>query len=317
MISRLSNSAIDPVVWDAFILASPQGSMYATHAYASAISEDWEALILDEGNGWNAVLPFIRSKKYGLSYLLQPPLCQTWGPILEPNHGKNNYKHFSHIQRLLEALAEMIPFAHLTQINCHASLQYLLPFYEKGFKAEVRYTHQLAIEAEESLRAGLSSQAKRKLRKSDKADHKIVDGSLESLLAIIRNNQQQGHDIMGGLKQGGPLLTAVSQLPYVMIKSLENAGGNVVATGMFAMWNKTTYYLAGAQEPSSNDDGAMYRLLWEGMMEGKKRGSTRFDFEGSMIPGVARFFRQFGSEPVPYFSLIKNRLPLPLRWMRA
>ena len=40
------------------------------------------------------------------------------------------------------------------------------------------------------------------------------------------------------------------------------------------------------------------------------------DFEGSMIPGVARFYAGFGANPETYFQLKFNRLPLPLRWIK-
>jgi len=32
-----------------------------------------------------------------------------------------------------------------------------------------------------------------------------------------------------------------------------------------------------------------------------------FDFEGSMIEPVERFFRSFGAQRVPYFGITKNR----------
>lgn len=41
------------------------------------------------------------------------------------------------------------------------------------------------------------------------------------------------------------------------------------------------------------------------------------DFEGSMIPGVARFFEGFGAAPETYFQLKFNRLPLPLKWLKS
>jgi hypothetical protein len=33
------------------------------------------------------------------------------------------------------------------------------------------------------------------------------------------------------------------------------------------------------------------------------------DFEGSNIPGIARFYKGFGALPQTYYSLHQNRLP--------
>ncbi|MEZ4688377.1 MAG: hypothetical protein R3B47_20645 [Bacteroidia bacterium] len=84
----LPSSQIDPTQWDAFIAASPQGSLYARHDWASAMAPGWQALILEEDGNWQAVMPFLLKKKYGFSYMLQPPFCQTWGPILAPFEAK-------------------------------------------------------------------------------------------------------------------------------------------------------------------------------------------------------------------------------------
>ncbi|MFK7972340.1 MAG: hypothetical protein AB8F95_18365 [Bacteroidia bacterium] len=307
----LPHTEIDARRWDDFIKASPQGSVYATYDYATSVKPDWQALIIEENGVWQAILPFVQSKKYGLRYVLQAPFCQTWGPILAPFEAKNTYTALSQQHKRLEALSKAIPTVHLTQINCHASLQYLLPFHHEGFRAEVRYTHQLTLEPEDMLRQGLSSQTKRNLGKSHKAGHTLFTADdTELYMRLLTKNKAEGHDTMGGLKEGDVMLKKLSTLPTVSILEIHSPTGTGIAAGLFANWNGTRYYLAGAQDPESKDEGAMYRLLWEAMLEAERQGCTLFDFEGSMISGVARFFRQFGASPVPYFSLKKNRLPL-------
>jgi hypothetical protein len=37
-----------------------------------------------------------------------------------------------------------------------------------------------------------------------------------------------------------------------------------------------------------------------------------FDFEGSMLPGLQRFYAGFGAKPYLYMRLTHNRLPFPL-----
>ena len=114
-VHHLSHTEIDPKLWDAFIEASPQGSLYATHAYASNVAPGWKAIILEDNGTWKAVLPYYPSKKYGLKYALQPAFCQSWGPMLSID-SKGTYDQFSQSHALLEALAEALPAFHFTQI---------------------------------------------------------------------------------------------------------------------------------------------------------------------------------------------------------
>jgi len=70
---------------------------------------------------------------------------------------------------------------------------------------------------------------------------------------------------------------------------------------------------------ASNEEGkklgAMFFLV-DNFIKTNAEKEIILDFEGSMIPGVARFYSGFGSIPETYFQLKFNRLPLPLRWLK-
>ena len=60
---------------------------------------------------------------------------------------------------------------------------------------------------------------------------------------------------------------------------------------------------------------AMSALLWEAILYSKNELKAQvFDFEGSMIPSIERYFRKFGGELTPYYTLnsllltIKNKV---------
>ena len=60
----------------------------------------------------------------------------------------------------------------------------------------------------------------------------------------------------------------------------------------------TTYYLLGGRA-GSNTRNSTNLLIWQAIQDAAERGDD-FDFEGSMIKGVHRFFQSFGGEMVPY-----------------
>ncbi|MDP2115636.1 MAG: hypothetical protein Q8K69_16440, partial [Bacteroidota bacterium] len=70
---------------------------------------------------------------------------------------------------------------------------------------------------------------------------------------------------------------------------------------------------------ASNEEGkkvnAMHKIVDQFIQEHSGSLLT-LDFEGSSIPGIARFYAGFGSEPEQYYCLKSNRLPIPLRWFK-
>jgi hypothetical protein len=51
--------------------------------------------------------------------------------------------------------------------------------------------------------------------------------------------------------------------------------------------------------------------MWSAIKVAKSKGVKTFDFEGSMIPGVEKFFRGFGGELTTYFAI--QKIPMAYR----
>jgi hypothetical protein len=67
----------------------------------------------------------------------------------------------------------------------------------------------------------------------------------------------------------------------------------------------------GAVREEAKQSNLSPLLLWEGIQLASNYKCHTFDFEGSMIPGVERFFRSFGGEPVVYNNISKK----PFWWL--
>lgn len=66
----------------------------------------------------------------------------------------------------------------------------------------------------------------------------------------------------------------------------------------------TVYYLLGGGDPELRTSGATSLLMWEGIRWASEQGK-QFDFEGSMVEPIERFFRSFGARQIPYFGIEK------------
>jgi lipid II:glycine glycyltransferase (peptidoglycan interpeptide bridge formation enzyme) len=80
----------------------------------------------------------------------------------------------------------------------------------------------------------------------------------------------------------------------------EDASGRVHAAAYIVWDEQSAYYLMGGGDPELRTSGAMSLAMWEAIRFAHQV-SRRFDFEGSMIEPIERFFRAFGARQVPYF----------------
>src|SRR5690606_13716638 len=86
----------------------------------------------------------------------------------------------------------------------------------------------------------------------------------------------------------------------------EDGGGRQHA-GVYIVWDsESAYYIMGGGDPELRNSGATSYCMWEAIRF-SATVSRRFDFEGSMIEPVERFFRAFGAELTPYFQISRSK----------
>jgi len=72
---------------------------------------------------------------------------------------------------------------------------------------------------------------------------------------------------------------------------------------LYCVWDdRRAWYLGGGGDPGLRSSGAGSLLMWELIKESAKHVGC-FDFEGSMLPGVERYFRNFGGRRETYFEV--------------
>jgi lipid II:glycine glycyltransferase (peptidoglycan interpeptide bridge formation enzyme) len=80
----------------------------------------------------------------------------------------------------------------------------------------------------------------------------------------------------------------------------------VVIAGNFLIYDENTvYYLMGGIDPFYKDMGGMDIVQYESKKFALEHNKT-FDFEGSMIESIEKFFRSFGAIQKPYYNVSKT-----------
>jgi hypothetical protein len=88
------------------------------------------------------------------------------------------------------------------------------------------------------------------------------------------------------------------------IIAIRNANNDLLAAA-YLVWDKRSmYYLIPCYNEDHKDSGASALLVLESIKLAHQKGLA-FDFEGSMIRGVANHYKQFGSTATRYYSVEK------------
>jgi CelD/BcsL family acetyltransferase involved in cellulose biosynthesis len=270
--------------------------------------KDWDAVVAYQGGQMVGALPFLIRRRWGLTLLTQPKLTQTLGPWVRPTQ-KSYPKSLAHEKDVLGALADGLPHYHYYAQNWHCDRQNWLPFYWRGFEQTTRYTYWLqGLGNKAVLWKGMQQNVRSDIRKARERFQLTVRPArdLDEFMALNRMTfGRQGRslpysrELVARIDEAAAALGARDCLVAVDPEDNCHAGAYIVRQG------ETAYYLMGGGDPALRNSGATSLVLWEAIRNQPGSVGT-FDFEGSMIEPIERFFRAFGAKQTPYFHISKT-----------
>lgn len=312
----LSRHEINDKQWNNFVETSLQGSIYHYTWYLDVVCPNWSAIIVENKEHWNAVMPLPISQKMGIRYALQPQLTQYLGVLFRPQKGKQ-LTQWNNKKKWCEAVVQQIPKSiKFFKFTFAPQFDYPLPFHWAAYQLEVKYTYWLSLEpTAKQLIQGTDNSVRRLVQKAKKEEYVIHKS--ETIVDLIELSKVQKKFLTDKQYENlFKLWEVVKQENRGIVLKVYNKMGELQA-GSLILKNRTSWIYLFAV--SLNDKGKVNVssfMLSEAIQMAKKAGVAYFDFEGSMIPGVERFFRNFGGNPVPYLFISKNTLPRPLKWLK-
>ena len=296
----IKHENIDHDRWNRCIDEALNSRIYACTWQLDRAALHWDALVLGD---YKYVMPLPSRKKMGLRYLYQPLFSQQLGIYPTPDKNISNIfysylsKHFRFAE--LNLNAGNIPNKDIADTTFSARKNYLLPLGE---------TYK-------SIASFYSKNTKRNVVKAEKNKLSLVEGiRMESYLDFKLQH------LPPGVKKND-IRSLKSMIAYGQYKGfgeiygVYSPGNELCAAVYFCRWKDRVIYFNAASSETGKELGAMYFLVNRFIQKNAGKNLT-LDFEGSMIPGVARFYAGFGATPETYFQLKINRLPLPLKWIK-
>lgn len=299
-ISHLRNEEIDKKKWDDCITSSQNGLIYAYSFYLDHMARNWDALVLGD---YEAVMPVTWNKKFGIHYLYQPFLAAQLGVF-----GKNLSSKI--IEEFLSAIPSKFRYwdIYLNSSN-----------FQQKYKHNLRRNFELSLEKNyQELKDGYNQNLNRNIRKAENAGcifREDVDGEEVIKLALSQMQMRE--------KSAAENVERFRELfKHLHAKGMAKAYGvlskdcDLLSSCIFFFSNNRAYYVLVGNDNKGRTEGSSH-LLIDGFIRSQSGKNITLDFEGSDIPGLAKFYASFGAMEVKYFAIRLNRLPWYLRWMKS
>ncbi|MGC9352348.1 MAG: hypothetical protein ACP5D9_00840 [Mariniphaga sp.] len=299
-LTYLKHREIDYKKWDRCVNEAPNSRVYATSWYLDRTAVVWDALVW--GN-YEFVMPLPVKKKMGIGYLYQPLYCQQLG-IFPPAPHKTTLEFFGEVARRFRYSDTQLnafnqPQKQLEQIHFLPRRNYLL----------------LLNASYDSISSAYSKNTHRNIAKANNNRLNYMEGiSLEEFLAL--KQKTMAAKISKTVFQKLKSIIAYSQYKgFGEIVGIYSPGNILCAAVFFLRWKDRIIYLNAVSSQEGKEMRAMF-LLVDRFLESCSGKNLTLDFEGSVIPGVARFFEGFGATPETYYRMKVNRLPFPVKWLK-
>jgi hypothetical protein len=268
----------------------------------------WDAVVVRHGDDVVARLPYVRRRSLGITVLSQPGLTPSLGPWWRASEGKYATRLQTEKDRMTE-LIEGLPPHHAFRQSFAPAVTNWLPFLWAGFESTLSYTYRLEDLSDlDAVRAGFAHAARQRLRRGARGLEVRDDLGLEALLELNRKTYARKgmaapyeDDLVRRID------AACVQRGARTIHFAVDAQGAVRAASYVVYHRDTAFLLVTGVDTSFRDNDAHTFVLWGAIAAAAQAGAARFDFTGSVMEPVERFYRTFGARQVPYLRVSRIR----------
>ena len=298
-IRYIKHSDIDKRKWDRCIEDAINKSVYAHSWYLDIVSPGWDALVEED---YLSVFPLTHRTKFGIRYLCQPPFTQQLGVFTRGLLTLEKTDEFLNQARSLYKLIEIS----LNSMNKTA--------YDKGVSMRVNMVLDL-IPDYSKLKSGYTENLRRNLQKARKAKLEYKkNADIQGIINLFSTHRGTQIRTMGAkeLYLLSLLYVACHQRKCGFTAGVRDEYGHVIAGAVFIHLHDRLVFLFSGMNDTGRQTGAMAYLI-DSVIREYAGTQCILDFEGSMDPGLARFYGSFGSANSAYPMFISNTLSPVIR----
>ncbi len=281
MIRYLKHREIDRDKWDRCIAGASFETIYPYSWYLDLVSPGWEGLVKGD---YEMVMPLTWTRRLGIHLLLQPILAQQLGVFSANPPGEAELRAF------IRAIPSRFRYVDI----CLNRRNMELPAKNRRY---VRVNYELDLRAPAVT---CTMNTKRNLQKGKAYPFEFRDIAVEQYLDLKYSAERR-------VSAGRAYLENL----FVGLAGLKRAGvyglflkEELQAAAILAYAETRVIYMNGCSAPKGKETRAMF-VLMDRLIGDSRAKFPVFDFEGSNIPGVARFFEGFGGRKTLYPRIVR------------
>ena len=251
--------------------------------------------------------------RFLLKIVQNPAFTPFIGPFFKIE-SKNNSAILTKKKEIIKKIAEFIEnFSYsILSISLNYDILDTQPFIWKKFKVTPRYSYIIYLQNDiETIYSNFSQERKNDIKKAIK--DKLYSKNIEDY-NIVKNLILKTFDRQK-LKINEFYLNKI----LFEFSNSENSFAFVTfkderpISCTFCIYDKNkAFYILGGYDNDLKHHGAGALSILESIKYSKSLGLKEFDFEGSMVPQIEKYFRGFGGNLVSYYRVNKAKLPLEI-----
>ncbi|MET0242230.1 MAG: hypothetical protein ABW174_02125 [Flavitalea sp.] len=298
-IKFIRNADIDRVAYDRCVAGAANTLIYAWSFYLDRMSQGWDLLAVSREDNYEYVMPLVSRRKWGVAYLYQPTFVQQLGIFSANTVTPEIVNQFINIAKDEFAFAEI-------HLNSGNSIRWLSV--RSNFILDLSPGYDL-------LSASFTRDLKNNLKLSSRTN--LVYTRDVSAEVCLKNFQQEYSSKLPAVTPAeysnfAELCRNPGSDFQLVIRGITNEHGHLVATALMPRKQNRLYLLQSWVSLAGRAAKANHYLMDQVIRE-FAGSDLLLDFEGSDVPGIAAFYRNFGAIDQPYYFLQWNNLPFMLR----
>jgi hypothetical protein len=284
-IKYLTHNEINLQKWDNCIQNACNAWVYAESWYLDIVSPNWDALILD---AYDYVMPLPVKRKFGISFLLQPPLTQQLGVFSKNEIEENIVEHF--IKR--------IPYRSY-HLNLNEQNSYYKGIMQPNLILNLNQNYQTIFSA-------YSTNTKRNIKKTQQAGIYVSESIepqqfLDFYFTAMPDEAKPDRNLTGNIVQTGFVKNKLN------LYAAFNQDHELTSVLCLLRSQDRLIYLLAASNAKGKELSCM-SLIVDQVIQDFAETRVRLDFEGSKVESIARFYQGFGAQPTSFPQIKKNSI---------
>lgn len=275
--------------------------------YDALFGNDWDVVLVQKNDNILGFLPYIITKKKTFQ-LIRPPYITPYQGVwmIYPSDQKYTNR-LSFEKEVMIDIINQLPDVDSFQQKFLPEFTNWLPFYWNNFEQTTRYTYIIEdLSNTEKVFKDFKENIRREIRKAEKTLTIETTEDIDLLYKLkVSVYDENGESYPIPEKMLINAFNFCKRNKTGELLAAKDSDGNIHSI-LFYVWDKTTaYYLHGGTYNNHKTSGSMSLLLWEAIKRSSKI-AKQFNFEGSMVESIERYFRAFGGKQVPYFEIKKT-----------